>query len=201
MQNRDPPRSDANSVPVYLLFVNILLKHLHDAGLPMRKRMMQKTAVGCSAASSAAAPIKWRRRPGLQHRSVAINWPNTNHLARARCEHWNVFSSPPLHLVLTSRCPDARRAKGHCCYRSSRVFSLDTLNWREKKLEIQQLAATRLCVPTFTVRGYLDFNTVTVIFYWDENIMFLRTAMTPDLWVTPCWVVSSAHLHGNTSST
>ena len=99
MQNRDPPRSDANSVPVYLLFVNILLKHLHDAGLPMRKRMMQKTAVGCSAASSAAAPIKWRRRPGLQHGSVAINWPNTNHLARARCEHWNVFSSP-----LPTRC-------------------------------------------------------------------------------------------------
>ena len=83
------------------------------------------------------------------------------------------FSSPPLHSVLTSRCPDARQAKGHCCYRSSRVFSLDTLNWREKKLEIQ-LAATRLCVPTFTVRGYLDFNTVTVIFYWDENIVFLR---------------------------
>ena len=94
----------ANSVPVYLLFVNILLKHLHDAGLPMRKRMMQKTAVGCSAASSAAAPIKWRRRPGLQHGSVAINWPTTNHLARARCEHWNVFSPP-----LPTRCwhPDA----------------------------------------------------------------------------------------------
>ena len=117
----------------------------------------------------------------------------------ANIEMFFLPSSP--HSVLTSRCPDARRAKGHCCYRSSRVFSLDTLNWREKKLEIQQLAATRLCVPTFTVRGYLDFNTVTVIFYWDENIMFLRTAMTPDLWVTPCWVFSSAHLHGNTSST
>ena len=35
-------------------------------------------------------------------------------------------------------------------------------------------------------RGYLVFNTVTVIFYWDENIMFLFATMTPDLWVTPC---------------
>ena len=137
----------------------------------------------------------------LQHQSSEGGGPS---LQQASVCCWVLIGPPPIiwlehgasiemfflqslpYSVLTSRCPDSRRAKGHCCYRSSRVFSLDTLNWREKKLEIQQLAATRLCVPTFTVRGYyLVFNTVTVIFYWDENIMFLFAAMTLDLWVTP----------------
>ena len=138
------------------LIVNILLhKHLHHVTLPMRKRMMQcrlQWVQCCSSGEGRACSV------------ITINWLATI-ISGQLLQHSLRHSLPTL--MLTPRCLDTRQGKGHSHYWSSLGFSLDTLNWRRKNLKFNnwQLAATRLCRLTFTVRdiSFSNFNTVTVI--------------------------------------
>ena len=95
---------------------------------------------------------------------LTINWLATI-ISSQLLQHSLRHSLPTL--MLTPRCLDTRQGKGHSHYWSSLGFSLDTLNWRRKNLKFNnwQLAATRLCRLTFTVRdiSFSNFNTVTVI--------------------------------------
>ena len=123
---------------------------------------------------------------------AAINCHSTNHLAWARSEHWNAFfQTLPM---LTSRCGLARAAGP----KVTAVIDLFTgysllILWTEQRRRVKTWNSTSSSSkqPSDFVghlllgrrrRDTTCFSIQSLLFYWDENIMFLLQ----DLWVTPC---------------
>ena len=120
---------------------------------------------------------------------AAINCHSTNHLAWARSEHWNVFFSKPSscwHLDVAWLEPGQRSLLLSICSRGilSWYFELSrgVKTWNSTSSSSKQPSDFVGYLLLGRRRDTTCFSIQSLLFYWDENIMFLLQ----DLWVTPC---------------